>query len=163
MRKITFKERRFTTPSTDWVVPPNCNIKVIYKTIPRAERVIIRNSEAAVSHLKPSWPDIDHYETSMIVYLNQANVVIGVQRVATGGITGVVMDTRIILQTALLLNACKLVICHNHPSGSIKPSQADENITQKIKAAAAFHEITVQDHIILTNDSYYSFADEGIL
>jgi DNA repair protein RadC len=77
--------------------------------------------------------------------------------------TGTVADPRIILKKALEEDAVSLILCHNHPSGSLKPSRADEELTQKIKEAARFFDIKVLDHLIVSDDGYYSFADEGIL
>jgi DNA repair protein RadC len=83
--------------------------------------------------------------------------------VSEGGITGTVADPRIILRKALEQDAVSLVLCHNHPSGSLRPSRADEQLTQKIKEAASFLDITVLDHIIVSEDGYFSFADEGLI
>ena len=77
--------------------------------------------------------------------------------------TGTVADPRIILKKALEEDATSLVLCHNHPSGNLKPSRADEDLTHKIKEAAKYFDITVMDHIIVSEEGYYSFADEGIL
>lgn len=80
-----------------------------------------------------------------------------------GGITGTVADPRIILKKALEQDAVSLVLCHNHPSGSLKPSKADEDLTRKIKQAALFFDIKILDHLIVSDAGYYSFADEGLL
>jgi len=83
--------------------------------------------------------------------------------VSEGGITGTVADPRIILKKALEQDAVSLVLCHNHPSGSLKPSKADEDLTRKIKQAALFFDIKILDHLIVSDAGYYSFADEGLL
>ncbi|MBD0333245.1 MAG: JAB domain-containing protein, partial [Chitinophagaceae bacterium] len=83
--------------------------------------------------------------------------------VSSGGITGTVADPRLIYTAALKVNAVSLILCHNHPSGSLKPSRADEELTQKIKSAGAFLDIKVLDHLIISSEGYYSFADEGLL
>jgi DNA repair protein RadC len=83
--------------------------------------------------------------------------------VSSSGITGTVADPRIILAAALRLGFCSIVLCHNHPSGSLKPSRADEELTQKIKQTALYHDISVLDHVILTSEGYCSFAEEGLL
>ena len=85
------------------------------------------------------------------------------QIVSEGGITGTVADPRIILKKALEQNAVSIILCHNHPSGNLRPSRADEELTVKIKGAAHFLDIRVLDHIIVSDDGYYSFADEGLL
>ena len=86
-----------------------------------------------------------------------------VLQLSEGGITGTIADPRIILKKALEENAVSLVLCHNHPSGSLKPSRQDEEITKKIKEAARYFDIKVLDHIIVSDSGYFSFADEGIL
>ena len=83
--------------------------------------------------------------------------------ISSGGITGTVADPRIILKRALEENAVSIILCHNHPSGSLKPSRADEMLTQKIKVAAQYFDIRVIDHIIVSEAGFFSFADEGLL
>lgn len=103
------------------------------------------------------------YEIFAVVYLNKANKVLGFQEISKGGITGTVADPRVILKDALDRRAVKLVLAHNHPSGNLKPSLADEDLTQKIKEACRFLDIEILDHLIISEAGYYSFADEGIL
>jgi DNA repair protein RadC len=95
--------------------------------------------------------------------LNRANRVNHFEIVSEGGITGTVADPRIILKKALEQNAVSLIVCHNHPSGNLRPSRADEMLTQKLKDAAQLLDITVLDHIIVSDMGYYSFADEGYI
>ena len=102
-------------------------------------------------------------EVFAVLFLNQSNRINHFEIISEGGITGTVADPRIILKKALEENATNIVLCHNHPSGSLKPSRADEELTKKIKSAASFHDITVIDHIIVSDHGYYSFADEGLL
>lgn len=102
-------------------------------------------------------------EIFAVLYLNRANRVIALETISEGGITGTVVDIRIILKKAVLHEAVSMVLCHNHPSGNLQPSRADELITQKIKDAAAFFDILLLDHIIVSIDGHYSFADEGRL
>lgn len=102
-------------------------------------------------------------EVFMVMFLNQANKIKHTEIISQGGITGTVADPRIILKRALEENAVSLILCHNHPSGSLKPSRADEQLTQKIKEAARFFDITVADHVIVSEAGYFSFADEGLL
>ena len=83
--------------------------------------------------------------------------------VSEGGITGTVADPRPILKTALEQNAVSLILCHNHPSGSLRPSRADEELTRKIREAARYLDITVLDHLIVSEEGYFSFADDGLL
>ncbi|MCK9402950.1 MAG: DNA repair protein RadC [Chitinophagaceae bacterium] len=102
-------------------------------------------------------------EVFAVVYLNRANKITQFEIISEGGMTGTVADPRIILKKALENDATSIVLCHNHPSGNLKPSKADELITQKIKQAAAFLDILVMDHIIVSNEGYFSFADEGMM
>jgi len=103
------------------------------------------------------------HEVFAVIFLNRSNKVNHFEVVSEGGITGTVADPRIILKKALSYDAVSLVLCHNHPSGSVKPSRQDEDLTHKIKEAAKFFDILVLDHIIVSEEGYYSFADEGIL
>lgn len=102
-------------------------------------------------------------EVFAVVFLNRANRINHFEIVSEGGITGTIADTRVILRKALEADAVSIILSHNHPSGSLKPSRADEELTRKIKEAARFFDINVTDHIIVSNEGYYSFADEGIL
>ncbi|MER3497872.1 MAG: hypothetical protein C4308_04185 [Chitinophagaceae bacterium] len=103
------------------------------------------------------------YEVFAVAFLNQVNKVNHFQVLSEGGITGTIADPRLILKKALEENAVSIILCHNHPSGSLKPSRADEELTNKIKEAARFFDIKVLDHIIVSDAGYFSFADEGIL
>jgi DNA repair protein RadC len=104
-------------------------------------------------------------EQFVVLYLNRANCVLGGNQCFTGGITGTIADIRIILGIALKACSCNLIISHNHPSGSLKPSASDKELTAKLKEAARYMEINVVDHIIVspTEGDYFSFADEGII
>jgi DNA repair protein RadC len=98
-----------------------------------------------------------------VIFLNQANRVNHFEVVSQGGITGTVADPRLILKKALESHAVNVILCHNHPSGNLKPSKSDEELTYKIREAARFFDIKVIDHIIVSNDGYFSFADEGLM
>ena len=102
-------------------------------------------------------------EVFAVVFLNKANRINSFEIVSKGGITGTVADPRVILKKALEVDATSIVLCHNHPSGSLKPSRADEELTLKIKEAARYLDIRVMDHIIVSEDGFFSFSDEGIL
>ncbi|MBS1627486.1 MAG: DNA repair protein RadC [Bacteroidetes bacterium] len=103
------------------------------------------------------------HEIFLVVFLNRANKIIHHEIISEGGITGTVADPRIILKKALEHNATAIILCHNHPSGNLEPSNADILLTRKIKEAATYFDIVVTDHIIVSNEGYYSFADSGIL
>ena len=102
-------------------------------------------------------------EDFKVLFLNQAKQVLGYTLISEGGITDTTVDVRVILQAALLTNSVALILAHNHPSGSMKPSRQDIEITKQVKEAARLMRITVIDHLIPTDTSYYSFADEGEL
>ncbi|OJU25164.1 MAG: hypothetical protein BGN92_04120 [Sphingobacteriales bacterium 41-5] len=126
------------------------------------QKNLARNSKEIAGFLQEKLKDHKH-EVFAVVFLNQASKILAMEIISEGGITGTVADPRIILKKALEKDAVKLVLCHNHPSGSLKPSQADELLTEKIKNAADFMDIKVLDHIIVSDEGYYSFADEGLM
>ncbi len=99
----------------------------------------------------------------MVIYLNRRNRVICHEVISYGGITGTVVDTRVILKRAIEENATSIILSHNHPSGNCRPSGQDKLLTEKIKSAALFFDISVLDHLIVSDEGYYSFADEGEL
>ncbi len=102
-------------------------------------------------------------EVFAVIFLNRGNKITHLEIISEGGMTGTVADPRIILKKALEHNATAIILCHNHPSGNTKPSKADEAITQKIKQAASLLDIHIMDHVIVSNEGYFSFADEGLL
>lgn len=126
------------------------------------KREIITQSSEVAAFLKSKLQYKKH-EVFAVLFLNQANKIMHYEVLSEGGITGTVADPRIILKTALSHDAVNIILCHNHPSGSIKPSRADKELTAKIKDAALLFDMTVLDHIIVSADGHYSFADEGIL
>lgn len=107
--------------------------------------------------------NIDYKELFYAIYLNQSNRILSVAKVSEGTLTYCLVNIRQIIQGALLQNATAIILCHNHPSGEIKASNADIQVTEKIQQAAAFFDIIVLDHIILSSFNYSSFADEGLL
>jgi DNA repair protein RadC len=130
--------------------------------IASAEKTVVTSSLDIAAFLKSSLKDYRH-EVFGVVFLNRANKINHFEIISSGGITGTVADPRIILKKALEENAVGLILCHNHPSGSLKPSRADEELTTKIREAARYFDIKVIDHIIVSEDGHFSFADEGIL
>ena len=126
------------------------------------QKEIITSSADVARYLQSLLQDHQH-EVFAVLFLNRANKINHFQIISEGGMTGTVADPRIILKKALEENAVSIILCHNHPSGSLKPSRADEELTQKIKEAARFFDIKVLDHLIVSEDGYFSFADEGIL
>ena len=126
------------------------------------EKHIIGSSGDIARYLQTKLKDHRH-EIFAVLFLNRANKINHFEIISEGGITGTVADPRIILRKALEEDAVNIILCHNHPSGSLKPSRADEDLTKKIKAAALLLDIAILDHIIVSEDGYYSFADEGLL
>lgn len=126
------------------------------------EKPVVTSSADVAMYLQTSLRDYKH-EVFAVIFLNRANKINGFKIISEGGITGTVADPRIILKKALEEDAVNIILCHNHPSGSLKPSKADEELTYKIKEAAKYFDIRVLDHLIVSDDGYYSFADEGIL
>ena len=132
----------------------------------RVEEALIKkkitSSSSVFEIMQPIIGELPH-EEFWIIYLNNSNKVLQKLQLSKGGITGTLVDVRLVLKTALQLGAVGLILTHNHPSGTLKPSQADKNITQKLKTAGESLDIKVLDHIIITEKSYFSFADEGLL
>ncbi|MDZ4794155.1 MAG: DNA repair protein RadC [Bacteroidota bacterium] len=126
------------------------------------EKLVVSSSSDIAHYLKIRLKDYRH-EVFAVLFLNRANKINHFEIVSEGGITGTVADPRIILRKALEQDAVNIILCHNHPSGSLKPSRADEQLTSKIKEAARYLDIAVIDHLIVSEDGYYSFADEGLL
>ena len=126
------------------------------------EKPVITSSSDVANYLQVLLKDYKH-EVFAVVFLNRSNKINHFQIISEGGITGTVADPRLILKKALEEDAVSMILCHNHPSGSLKPSKADEELTYKIKEAAKYFDIKVLDHLIVSDDGYYSFADEGIL
>lgn len=106
---------------------------------------------------------IEFIEQFKVMFLNRANKVLGILEVSSGSSTGTLVDPRLIFAAALKANACSVIVSHNHPSGNLTPSERDKQITKKLKAGGEFLEVSVLDHIIVTAEGYYSFADEGQL
>lgn len=131
----------------------------------RAEEVVelkkVTSSKVIFEIMQPIIGELPH-EEFWIIYLNNSNKVISKSQLSKGGITGTLVDIRIVFKTALEMGATALILCHNHPSGTLIPSDADKQITRKLKLAGDSLEIKVLDHLIVTETSYFSFADEGI-
>ena len=141
-------------------------INVTYKPKFKAsERPAISTSKDCYNILLQNWDmnKIDLLEQFKILLLNRANKVLGIYEVSSGGMTGTVADPKLIFSTALKGCASSIILSHNHPSGNLKPSQADISLTQKLRTAGSFLDIDVLDHIILTSEGYISFVDEGLI
>ncbi len=122
----------------------------------------ITSSQSVFELMQPSLGDLPH-EEFWVIYLNNSNKVLQTKQISKGGITGTMVDVRLVLKKALELSAVALIFAHNHPSGSLQPSEADKKLTQKLKNAGESMDIKVLDHLIITEKAYFSFADENLL
>ena len=126
------------------------------------EQKKITSSSHAFEYFQPLLSDLQH-EEFWVLFLNRSNTIIEQYNVSKGGISGTVIDVRLIMKRGIELLASSIVLAYNHPSGNAKPSQSDNDITKKIKEAGNLVEITVVDHIIVCEHNYFSFADDGLL
>jgi DNA repair protein RadC len=126
------------------------------------EKIAVKSSETVFNLFHPMLGDLEHEEFWLLM-LNRSNKILGRFKVSQGGLSGTVIDTRIILKKALDNLASSIIVCHNHPSGNNQPSDADVKITEKLKKAAEMLEIKLLDHVIIADKSYFSFADEGLI
>jgi DNA repair protein RadC len=126
------------------------------------QKIKITSSKTAYDALKSKLSDLPH-EEFWVIFMNRRNSIIKTECISKGGVSGTVVDVRLILKPALENLTSSIILAHNHPSGNLRPSQEDIGLTKKIKEAAKLMDITLQDHLILGEQAYYSFADEGIL
>src|SRR5690554_4680230 len=141
-------------------------IQLTYKTkVKPSLRPKITSSKEAYEILVENWDEdkLEFVEQFKVLLLNRANKVLGIFEVSTGGVSGTVADPKLIFVAAIKGNASAMILAHNHPSGQLKPSDADINVTKKLKDGGKYLEISVLDHIIVTSEGYYSFADEGLM
>jgi len=140
-------------------------IKVSYSDkVKASERVQICASKDAANIFNSVFEDcMQHHEEFYAMFLNRGNKVLGISCISKGGIAGTMVDIKIILQTALKTHSTSIIISHNHPSGNLTASNADIQITEKLKNACSFLDISLLDHLIITEEGYLSFADEGML
>ncbi len=152
-----------TNQNKQWQV---AEIKLSYKSnVKPSLRPKITSSRDAHEVLRQVWNDsvIELCEQFKVLFTNRANKVLGVFEVSTGGISGTVADPKLIFAAALKACATGLILAHNHPSGNLTPSHADIELTKKVKEGGRLLEIQLLDHLILTSESYFSFADEGLI
>ena len=122
----------------------------------------ITSSNDAYKIMAPTLADLNH-EEFWVLFLNRSNIVMKKERISIGGISGTVVDSRIIFKKAMDLLSSSIILVHNHPSGNLNPSKADIKVTNRLKEGGKLLDIHVLDHLIVTETGYYSFADEGIL
>jgi len=123
----------------------------------------VTGSKDAADAFRIFWPAYEHIEFSYLLMLNRQNQILGYHQLSKGGMTGAVVDVRVIFQVALKASCTSIIVAHNHPSGNLDVSDADRKITNQIKQAGVILDIPLLDHLIMTTDSYLSMADEGLL
>lgn len=150
--------------STDWTKVSEIDLVYLSKVRP-SERPTVLNSKKAYDLFISYWDmgKIELMEKFKCMFLNRANRVLGIYELSTGGISGTVADSRLVFAAALKLGSSKIIISHNHPSGNLKPSKEDENLTARLKEGGRLLDIPILDHLIITREGYFSFADEGLL
>lgn len=138
-------------------------INISYKPNKMANTVKITSSQVAYQVLLDNWnhDTLQLFEEYKVLLLNTSNEVLGIYQISKGGITGTVVDVRLLFAIILKSGATAIITAHNHPSGTLKPSEADIAIHKKIKEIAKYHEISFLDDLIITSSGKYSFADEG--
>lgn len=148
--------------------------KIFYRSIPKVtihfkdEQALLRakvySSKDIYNFVLPFFDDcMQHHEEMNVMYINNANKVIGIQCISKGTDTSTCVSIKSILQGAILSNASCIALIHNHPSGSLRPSMPDNKCTEKAKKAAELFDITLLDHLIVSEEGYYSYSDEGYL
>lgn len=141
-------------------------ISISYSSkIKNSERPKLTSSREVFKVFSETWSNdtIELLEQFKVILLNRGNRVIGLFEVSSGGVSGTVADPKLIFATALKATASAIILAHNHPSGNLKPSQADISLTKKIKEGGKLLDIDVLDHLIISTEGYYSFADDGML
>lgn len=158
MEKTLSLEALNNVSEIDIVYKRKCHCKM-------SQRPMVTTSKDCYEVFLHYWNEdkIDLLEEFKVLLLNRANRVLHILPISQGGMTGTMADPRLILAGAIKMAAVSIILCHNHPSGNFKPSRADEELTRKIKEAATYFDIKVLDHVIITSEGYYSFADEGLL
>lgn len=126
-----------------------------------AELVKVTSSKLVFEIMQPIIGELIH-EEFWVLFLNNSNKILSKTQLSKGGITGTIVDVRLVFKLALEMGATSLILCHNHPSGNLQPSEADKQVTQKIKLAGESLDVKILDHLIITESKYYSFVDEGI-
>ncbi|WP_423147033.1 JAB domain-containing protein [Rubrolithibacter danxiaensis] len=141
-------------------------VELVYKTkVKASERPKVSGSKEVYQLLAACWDEskIEFVEQFKILLLNRGNKVLGVYEISTGGMAGTIADPKVIFSAALKACASSIILSHNHPSGNLKPSDADIQLTRKIINGGNLLDIAVLDHVIISAEGYYSFADEGLI
>jgi DNA repair protein RadC len=133
-----------------------------YRTLGNGRKKAITNSKDSYETLLPFFVNfIDHHEEMYLMLLNRRNAVNGVVKISQGGMAGTVCDVKIVAQATILSHSCSCILAHNHPSGNVMPSHQDIKLTDRVKDALKLLDVQLLDHLILTEEKYFSFADEG--
>lgn len=129
------------------------------------EKLKVRNSKDSFKLFIDSWnkTTLELQEEFKVLLLNRSNIVLGIYPLSKGGVSGTVVDPKLVFSVALKCNASNIIIAHNHPSGNLNMSEADKIITKKLKKAGEYLDIVLLDHLIVTKDHFYSFRDNGLL
>lgn len=141
-------------------------IQVSYNPIIRAsQRLKVSSSYEACQVFRSQWSteQIEYVEEFKLLLLNRANKVLGIVVISKGGVAGTIADPKIIFGVALKANASSIILAHNHPSGNVLPSEADKQLTKKLMEGGKLLDLVISDHLILTAENYYSFADNGLM
>lgn len=142
-------------------------VRLIYRTkVKASERPQVKCSKDAFDIFMESWDldSIEHVEEFKLMLLNRSNKVLGISSLSKGGTSGTVVDVKLLLQYTIKSNANAILLCHNHPSGNLQPSESDTKLTRKVKEAAQYMDIQLLDHlIIIPEGGYYSMMDDGLL
>jgi DNA repair protein RadC len=130
----------------------------------KEKKLKVTNSKDSFEILLDSWDKniIELQEEFKVLLLNRGNQVLGVYSMSKGGVSGTIVDAKLVFSVALKCNASSIIIAHNHPSGSLTPSEADKRLTQKLKKASQYLDVVLLDHIIVTKEDFYSFSDNGL-
>ena len=131
----------------------------------KQKKLKVRNSKESYEILLNSWDKniIELQEEFKILLLNRSNTVLGVYPMSKGGVSGTIVDAKLVFSVALKCNASSIIVAHNHPSGNLNPSEGDKKITQKLKKAGEYLDIVLLDHLIITKEGFYSFSDSGLI
>ena len=141
-----------------------CSFRIVKDYHPEVGTAKIRKSANIAEYIRPFFgPEIEVFEQIFLITLNQGNNIVSVTKISQGGISGTVVDIRLVAKYALEGLATSIILAHNHPSGSLKASSQDINLTKKVQAGMKLLDITLLDHLIVTREGYCSFADEGIM
>ena len=141
-----------------------CSFRIVKDYHPEVGTAKITKSANIAEYIRPFFgPEIEVFESMYLITLNQGNNIVSVTKISQGGISGTVVDIRLVAKYALEGLATSIILAHNHPSGSLKASSQDINLTKKVQAGMELLDITLLDHLIVTREGYCSFADEGIM